>query len=101
MTKQIRHVVSSDIRWELDGKLTEVIAYLEAQLQLIPPASRESATLDFEVYDNYGSAACDVSLSYLRNETPQETDTREKTMARLLESQRVQYEALKLKFGDK
>lgn len=78
--KMTRSTVNQKVdfdRYELDNKLTKVIARLQEVLAGIPEEYRDSADMDVSAYDEYGSSYVSVEITYRRPETDQEMEARE------------------------
>lgn len=83
---------------DLTGRLSQVIKALQdAQKQL--PEGVE-AMLEIEAYERYGSVEWDASIYYYRDENDDEIAVRQRRERRAEAHERMQYEALKKKFGD-
>lgn len=96
--RQVRQKVETFDRYNIEGELSSVIAYLKLMKEGLPEGVE--AHLDLDTYDDYGCTTVTAELYYYRDETDEEIKTREQRARSALNREREQYEALKKKFGD-
>lgn len=72
-----------------DRPVVEIIAELQKFLEMVPEEHRSEAVLEYDYSPDFG---LDVSISYGREETPEETEKREAMhrAARLQEVERLE-----------
>lgn len=97
-------VVISDNISELDGKLSDAIAYLQNKLDKIPLEYMHSAVFNTVTHSDYNYPSCEFSISYYRPETIEEENIR---LSRaqfqddtLRQRELAQLKLLKQKYGD-
>ena len=59
---------------ELEG----CIAWLQAKLEIIPPKYRKTAQIEFDSVENFGGSYARIRIHYLRPETAEELEARER-----------------------
>lgn len=91
-------------KYKLDGKLDDVIRYLQGVASSVPIEYRHTTEMDVSAEDEYGSPVLLFDVVYTRPETDAELEARRARYAsehqRRLDAERATYEALKAKFGE-
>lgn len=89
--------------YDLDGTLAGAVAMLTRIMNDIPEEYRDSATVDFSCYEEYGGATSELTISYWRPETDEEMADRNALYARrareIEERERAILQALKQKYA--
>lgn len=108
MTRTKRVTVLSQEQYEsgpfvFHGLLKDMIAALNQILESIPEQFRDTTTCEISSIPNYDSHYASIEVEYTRPTTPDEDAEAAKLQKQrelmIEQQQRVQYEALKAKFG--